>query len=317
MKRDIAKSKNVTKKIIANIFRYIFLIAFSYILIYPLLYIITTTFKDSANFYDPTVEWVPKSISFENIRIALKAMNFLDSFKSSMINEMVAALIEVLSCAVAAYGLARFEFKGKKIFTGIMILTILVPSTMIIIPSYINFRYMDFAGILGFISEIVGKEIRPSIIDTPLVFWLPSILSVGLKGGLFIYIYMQFFKGLPKEFEEAAWLDGAGPWGTFLKVIVPNSGVAAVTVLLFSVVWHWNDYYLASMYLSENYPLSVNLLNITDLINGALYGEASLTALTGPIIMSACLLCVVPMIIFYLIFQRKFMVSVASSGIVG
>lgn len=317
MKQDSVTLKKYTGKVIGNLYRYIFLIAFSYILLYPVIYIIVNSLLGVSDYYDPTVEWVPKSITIDNFKLAMKAMDFTKSFINTLVYEIIAALLEVCSCAVAAYGLARFNFKGKKLLFGLMILTILVPIEMIIIPSYVNFRYLDFAGILGLISKLVGTELRPSILDTPLVFWLPSILGVGLKGGLFIYIYMQFFKGLPKEFEEAAWLDGAGPWKTFLRVIIPSSSVPAITVLLFSVVWHWNDYYLAQMYLSENFPLSVNLANITELINSTIYGEASLKALTGPTIMAGCFLCIVPMLVFYLIFQKKFISSIANSGIVG
>lgn len=317
MKQNNVLMKKHTGKVIAYICRYVFLIAFSYILLYPLIYIAVNSLLNVSDYFDPTVEWVPKTVTFDNFKLAIKSMDFGKSFLNTLVYEMVAALLEVCSCAVAAYGLARFDFKGKKLLNGLMILTILVPTAMIIIPSYVNFRYMDFAGILGLISKIVGTELRPSILDTPLVFWLPSVLGVGLKGGLFIYIYMQFFKGLPREFEEAAWLDGAGPWKTFLKVIVPSSSVPVITVLLFSVVWHWNEYYTPQMYLSENFPLSVKLANISDLMNSVLYGDSALKALTGPTIMAGCFMCIVPMLIFYLCFQKKFIASIANSGIVG
>ena len=303
--------------ILYSIARYIFLLAFSYILLYPLIFMITNAFKSSTDFYDPTIVWIPKNPVLSNFALAIKAMDFGNSFKDTLVYEIVAAVLEIISCGVAAYGLARFEFKGKKLLNGVMILTILVPVAMIIIPSYLNFRYLDFLGILNLAGKIMGKDIRINVLNTPLVMWLPSIFAVGLKGGLFIYIYKQFFQGLPKEFEEAAYIDGAGPVRTFLSVIVPSSTVPIVTVAMFAVVWHWNDYYLANMYLSNNAPLSVKLARIDSLISTAINGDASANVVLAPTIVAACLLTVIPLILFYVILQRRFIASIANSGIVG
>lgn len=310
-------SKGRAGKIISNIARYVFLLAFSYVLLYPLIFMISSSFQSASDFFDPTVEWIPKNPVFTNFALSIKAMEFGTSFLNTIIYEIIAAALEIASCAVAAYGLARFKFKGKGILNVLMLLTILVPTTMIIIPSYINFRYLDFAGVLNLIGKIIGTDIRINVLDTPFVMWLPSLFAVGLKGGLFIYIYKQFFQGLPREFEEAAWIDGAGPVKTFLSVIIPSSTVPIVTVTMFAVVWHWNDYYLAQMYLSENLPLSVKLASVDSLITSTLYGAASAKTIMGPAIMAACLLMILPLIVFYLALQRRFIASIANSGIVG
>lgn len=310
-------TKHRAGSLVGNIARYVFLLAFSYVLLYPLIFMISSSFQSASDFFDPTVEWIPKNPVFTNFSLAIEAMSFGSSFLNTIVYEIIAAVLEIASCAVAAYGLARFNFKGKKILNVLMLLTILVPTTMIIIPSYINFRYLDFLGILKLIGNLIGTDIRVNVLDTPLVMWLPSLFAVGLKGGLFIYIYKQFFQGLPKEFEEAAWIDGAGPVRTFLSVIVPSSSVPIVTVTMFAVVWHWNDYYLAQMYLSENLPLSVKLSTVDTLITSTLYGAASAKTIMGPAIMAACLLMVLPLIVFYLILQRRFIASIATSGIVG
>lgn len=304
-------------KIVSNLARYIFLLAFSYILLYPLIFMISSSLQGARDFFDPTVEWIPKTPIFSNFSLAFEAMDFGNSFISTLIYEMLSAVFEIISCAVAAYGLARFNFKGKRLLNGMMLLTILVPTTMIIIPSYINFTRLDILGILKLIGGIFGAELRLNVLDSPWVMWLPSIFAVGLKGGLFIYIYKQFFQGLPKEFEEAAWIDGAGPIKTFIKVIIPSSTVPIVTVTMFSVVWHWNDYYLAQMYLTKEYPLSVQLASVDSLLTNALQGAESAKIVLGPAIMAACLMMVLPLIIFYLVLQRRFIASIANSGIVG
>lgn len=312
-------TKKATSLIVASIGRYIFFVAAGFVLLYPILYMLAHVFQDISNLYDPTVVWVPQNITFDNFKAAIDILDYGKSFALTFLYEIVAALIQFCSCAVAAYGLARFKFRGKGLIVGAMILTILVPSVMIITPSYVNFSQLDFLGILGGVSKLTGVELRPNILDSPLVFYLPALLGVGLKGGLFVYIFLQFFKGLPKEFEEAAAIDGAGPWRTFLSIIVPSSGSAAITVLLFSVVWHWNDYYLPSMYLTNTKVLSVTLMNMGggDLTSLAGIDMSTVDMLVAPVIMSACLLYILPIIVFYLIMQKRFIASVATSGIVG
>ena len=310
--------KKKSAGLLISIVRIVFFLSISYVLIYPFIYIIVNSIKSYSDAYDATVVWVPKSIYFGNIVSAWTVFDIKNTLPRTLIYEIGAALIQFCSCMVAAYGMARFKIAGKKVLTVLMILTILVPSTMTIIPSYMSYSNLDFLGILGLISKLVGKNIKPNIIGTPLVFYLPSILGVGLKGGLFIYIFSQFFKGLPKELEEAASIDGAGAWKTFLKIVVPSSGSAIITVLLFSVIWHWNDLYLAQMYL-DKYTFSTAISNFgAQTIVGRLGLDLQTSnALLVPILLSGCLLFILPLIVFYILIQRKFMASIATSGIVG
>ena len=123
---------------------------------------------------------------------------------------------------------------------------------------------------------------------------------------------MQFFRGMPKELEEAAWIDGAGPFKTFLRIIVPSSGSAAITVILFSVVWNWGNNLQSQMFLTDNYPLSVQLENLPQLLLHVVGGMQ-----VKAVLLSACGLFLLPMIIFYIVLQRKFIVSITTSGITG
>lgn len=301
-------------KVITPIARWVFLLAISYILLYPLFYMISVTVKAPMDFVDTTVIWVPKNYSFNNIIKAFNALDYLKSLLSTVKVEIVSALIEVLSCAVTAYGLARFEFKEKKILMFILLVTILVPIPMIITPLAVRMRYLDFFGILGLIGDLIGTDIRPNLLNTAWSFYIPSIFAVGLKAGLFTYMYVQFFKGLPKELEEAASIDGAGPVKTFITIVIPSSGTIFLTVTIFSIIWHWNDTYLSTMFLSKDYPLSVALSRITGNVEIAnnLYD-----AKTVGIIMAACLLVILPMLIMYCILQKQFIKSIDRVGIVG
>ncbi len=310
--------KKYTPTVFANILRYVFFISLSYVLVYPFLYIIVNAFKSLQDAYDVTVTWVPKTWSLEHVKNAFVVFDVKNSLPRTIIYEVVTALIQFFSCAIAAYGLARYKMRGKAIMSIMMILTILVPSMMIIIPSYVNFSNMDILGIFGLIDKLTGVDIRPNLIGTPLVFYLPGICGVGLKGGLFIYIYSQFFKGLPKELEEAAWIDGAGPWKTFLTIVLPSSGSAMITVLLFSIIWHWNDLFLAQMYMNDStFSTAISNFSQTTIIATLETTPEIASIIEVPVLLAGCFLFLLPMIIFYLAIQRKFVASIATSGIVG
>lgn len=315
-KKTIQKKK-IASSLVTHILLYVILLSLSYVVIYPFIYIIINSFKEFSDVYDPTVQWVPKNFTLDNFKGAFKILDYWNSFGNTLFYEIIAALLQFCSCAVTAYGLARFKFKGKGILIFAMMLSIFIPATMTSVPNYVNFKHLDFMGILGFISNKVGVELRPDLIDTPFAFWIPSMLGVGLKGGLFIYIFTQFFKGLPKALEEAAWIDGAGPFTTFLKIIIPSSGASSVVVLLFSIIWHWNDSFLSRTYLSANFPLAVKLADYRNLINTLVSGTATGKLNTESTLLAVCFIYIVPMLLFYLLIQRKFIKSIATSGIVG
>lgn len=317
VKVNRTKIKKHVPSVLSHIGRYLLLIGFAYVLIYPFIYMAINTIKDPVDWFDPTVMWIPKGFSLDNYIVAFKYMDYFSSLFQTLICGIVPALISFFTCAVAGYGLARFNFKGKSILSFLMILCIMVPDPMIMIPSYNNFKHLDFMGIFSLINNLTGVDLRISIINTPFVFIIPALLASGLKNGLFIYIYSQFFKGLPKELEEAAWIDGAGPWKTFLKIVLPSSGASSVTVIVFSVVWYWNDYYLSQMYLSENFPLSVVLSNFNSNLGSLNDLKAEYLFTTGSLLLTCCFITIVPLLIFFLFMQRKFVQSIATCGIVG
>lgn len=307
--------KNKAFGIVVSVFRYIFLISFSYVLLYPLLYIIVHTFQNPADYFDPTVQWVSKNYTLENLKLGTKVIGFWSGLRSTVLVQLVSAFVQIFSCGVAAYGMARFKFKGKKIANALVLLNILVPSTMILIPSYLNFHDVDFLGILGFIGKNVGKDLTVNLLNTPWVFYLPSLFGVGLQSGLVIFIFVQFFKSFPKELEEAAWMDGLNPFETFFRIVIPCSGEVFLTVTILSVVWHWNEYYLPSTYLTDNYPLAVKVYNAFNTFYTAGYNQFSGETVNA--VMAACFLFLLPVLIMYLILQRRFINSVIQTGIKG
>lgn len=192
---------------------------------------------------------------------------------------------------------------------------IVVPVQLIMLPNYMNYRYFDFFGLLGIVGKALGKDFSLNLINTSATFILPSIFAVGYRSGIFILIYIQFFKGLPRELEEAAWVDGATPIVTFIRIIIPSSGVAMLTVGILSVIWHWNEYYLSSTYFNGKYSLAVALSRIKDYLQQA-YQRIDVNS-GLQISMAACVLYILPVLVFYLVFQRKFIKSIDRVGIVG
>ena len=245
-------------------------------------------------------------------------MDYVKSLWSTFRNEILSAAIEVVSCALVAYGLARFKFKLKNVYIAILFLTILVPEIMILIPRMLNYSHLDFFGILGLVKNLTGVDLRINLIDSPFAFWLPSIFGVGLRSGILIYIYIQFFKGLPKELEEAAWVDGAGPFRTFLSIAVPSSGVVILTVSIFALIWHWNDTVLSGMYLSEDFPLARQVSNLTFTLGQKYFILIDARNPEGMgYLMAGCVLFIVPMLIIYMVVQRWFIESIDRVGITG
>lgn len=311
------KGVNKAKSVVIPVITVVFMAAFTYILLYPVLYMLSNALKTSVDYIDPTVQWVPKGFTLENFKNAFIAMDYGKSLLNTFVFEIVSALLSVFFCAIYAYGLSRFNFKFKGLLIFVLIVIIMVPNVMLLIPRVENFRRLDFLGILGLVNKLTGVDLRPDILGTALPFYLPSIFGVGLKGGIFIYIYMQFFKGLPGELEEAAWIDGAGPLRTYFKIIIPSSTTVFVTVAVFALVWHWNDFYLALMYGNENNTMAVILNDIRQYIFLS-FGEANGAS---PLIFgappAACLLYIAPIILIYMFLQRYFVESIDRVGIVG
>lgn len=319
---DLTMNKNKVKgKTLAAavmIFRYALLISIGYIVLFPMISALSTAIKSDEAFFDVSLYWLPKYTSFSSFKAAFNAMHYPQSVLRTLTLQVFSAGIEVIMCAIVAYGFARFDFKFKKLFTVFLMVTIVVPVNVYIVSMLVNFRNLDILGIFGLLAKVTGVDIRPNILNTNLTFYLPSLFAMGLRSGILIYIYIQFMSGLPKELEEAASIDGAGPFKTFWKIVIPSSSVVILTVSVFSVIWHWNDSYLSMMYISSNYPLAVSLANLGDVLklNNPFTGAAQ-SSMIYATKMAGCLLFILPLLIAYLCVQNKFVKSIDRVGITG
>lgn len=305
------RRKKKAVRLIGLIARYIFLLLIGYVVLFQLFYMISYAFRPDEQLYDPAVVWLPRTWTLENYGTAFMALDYAGSLMTTVSYLMVSAVIEIVSCALVAYGLARFKFPEQKLIFALVLLTILVPPQMLSVASYVQFSHLDILGIVQSINKIFGTSWRINVIDTVWPFWLPSLFGVGIRSGLFIFIYRQFFSSLPRELEEAAWIDGAGSVRTFTSIIVPSSGSAVLTVSIFSILWHWNDYYQSSMYIETGKTLNLALDRMTTALKELDQKN------TPNIQMAACFLVILPVLLLYMIAQRWFIRSIERSGIVG
>jgi multiple sugar transport system permease protein len=215
--------------------------------------------------------------------------------------------IQLLSCAFAAYAFARLKFRGSGLLFVLVLFTIVVPPQTIMIPVYMTYRYFD---LFGLVPLLTGHK-SFNLIDTFWPFLISSGTAMGLKNGLYVYIFRQFFRGIPKELEEAAFVDGSGVIRTFIRVVSPNAIPAFVTVALFSFVWQWNDSYYVSLFLNQVKVLSTEMMSMgTNLKEPDPIYQLMLLN-TGVFLM------MIPLIILYLFVQRHFVESVERTGITG
>lgn len=269
----------------------------SFIFLVPILRLISTSLMDVMDLYDPTVVWLPRRLAIENYTRAWAALEYALSFKNSVFVAGGSAILQTLSCAVVGYGFARFRFPGREKLFMLVLFAMIVPPHAIIIQLFILVSSSPWLGL---------ENYRP--------FLIPSAFGMGLRGALFVFIYRQFFRGMPWELEDAAMIDGAGPIRIFLNVFLPLAQPAILVVFLFSFVWHWNDSLEPSIYLSR--PPLFFLPQRLSVVESAL-SNMQLRGMWGTgTIMAATLLVILPILLLYVFTQRYFVESIERTGLI-
>ncbi len=291
-------------------FRFIIVFGLSFVILYPILYMISTSIRPQAEMNDPSVMWIPKSIRFENFVEIWNAIEYPKTLWQTLVLNIVSSILQVGTCALTGYGFARFKFKGKNLLFGIVLLQIIVPTQIILIPQYMQFRYFD---IFGLFNGLLGDSI--CLVDTNWAMYIPAFFCNGIRAGLFIYLFRQFFRGLPKELEDAAYLDGCGPFKTFVSVMVPNAASSFLTVFIFSIVWYWNDYYVSSMYFTDGNTISLKINGVASIISMYLHNEIRNAADFVVWMEAGCLLAIAPIVIMYVFLQKYFTEGIERAGL--
>lgn len=284
---------------------YALLICIGFIYVYPILKMVSQSFMSLDDLLDSSIQWIPSTFNLQNYIQAAKSMQFGKSLWQSIVIAGVPTICNLISCSVIGYGLARYQFKGKMIIFGVIILHFILPSQVTMIPTYVLYSKLG-------------------ILNTIWAFILPSLVGMGLNSPIFILIFWQFFRQIPKVLIEASRIDGAGHFKTFFKVALPSAVPAFITVALFSFVWYWNEAYLTELYVHGVMVDSGWTTLVIQLDNfAANYSEYAGTGASGAVTlnesisMAGTMLSILPLMLLYFVMQRHFVESIDKTGITG
>ncbi|WP_127820554.1 carbohydrate ABC transporter permease [Microbacterium sp. CPCC 204701] len=266
------------------------LLALAAVVLYPLVWLFLSTFKPNAEF-GQNQGLIPQNPTVDNYVKVMEGIAGVPMWQfavNSLIIAVGSVIGTVVSSALAAYAFARIQFKGLGIFFAAMIGTLLLPFHVVIIPQYIIFNNLD-------------------LIDTFLPLLLPKFLATE---AFFVFLLVQFIRQMPRDMDEAARIDGAGHTRIFWSIILPLIKPALITCSIFAFIWAWNDFLGPLLYLTspENYPLPIAL---------RLYNDASSGGADYGATVTASFIALVPVLLFFLVFQRFLVDGVATQGLKG
>jgi multiple sugar transport system permease protein len=283
---------------LAKIVIYMLLISIGFLYIYPLLYMLSNSFKSQADIVNPMVNWVPTALYWGNYERAFRVLNFFPTLGMSLIVTLIPALLQTCVTALIGYGFAKFEFKFKKMWLVLVLMTFVIPVQVYMIPRYVMFFEFD-------------------LLESPLSIILPALFGQGVNSAIFVLIFYQFFKMIPNSINEAAEIDGAGPYYIFFKIGIPLAVPAFITSFLFGLVWYWNETYISSLFLGSAYPnLQLRLANFVSEYT-QMFSSDELLRINEGVRLAATLLIILPMVIVYFAIQRWFVEGVDRTGVTG
>lgn len=287
-------SKKGTLTAVGNLATYLVLIAFSVIFLAPFFYMIGHSVMSPQDLADMNVEWLPRSFELSNYSNAVKVLDYFPRLMWSLLIAGLAVAAQIFSCSLVGYGVARIKFRGSGLAFALIIFGMLIPPQTIITTQYIT--YAQFG-----------------LLDTPVPLILPGLFSLGLNGGLFVFLFRQFFKSMPKELENAALIDGTGIFGAYFRIMLPNASSAMLVTLILSFIWQWNNYFEPSLYIRDQarYTLVMMLSNLSATAQGTL----GTSAFNNGVNLAATFLCALPLIIVFFILQKRFIKGIETSGL--
>lgn len=298
------KRKQMLGKVAGFIFRFAFIIGACFLILQPLLSKVSISFMSVKDVYDQTVKVIPKQFTISNYADAVVISRFWSNLARTFFLCLVVALTQTFSCTLVGYGFARFKFKGNGILFLLVIICMVVPTQVVLIPQFLNFKMVNFTG--GYLP-----------------FLCLGLTATGARCGLYIYLVRQFFRGIPKEVDEAAAIDGAGPFKTFFLIMLRSAISIMVTVFLFSFVWQWGENTYTGLFYSGN-TLARMLGSIAYAFDQkqaagtvSVVSAADQFAYENIVTATTTLMCILPLIVLYMFSQKFFIQSIERTGIVG
>ena len=292
------------KKFILGLFKLVIIVGICYVILGPVIGIVSSSFFSDADNYNTMVYLIPQEPTLERYKLAMQYLNYGKTLSASLIYSLTLMLIQVFVCSMVGYGFARYKFPLKNLLFACVVVMIVIPTHTIMLPLYMTFAKF---GVLGH---------TVNLLSTPVPMYLISFFGCGLRSGLYIYIFNQFFRGLPKEIEEAAFVDGAGTWYTYFRIMLVNAIPAVITVAIFSMVWQYNDTFYAKLFLiSDDIVISKKISTIQATISNV---EKIYDPKIQELYLDAgVVLVMIPVVIIYVALQKYFIEGVERSGIVG
>ena len=304
------------------LFRFLIMLGISYVILSPFFTRIFQSFMAYEDFMDMTVSLIPKNFNLDLYKYIIRENGYFQAMGNTLLLSLVCALLQTFVCCMIGYGLSKFKFKGKKIIFFLVILTMIVPPSTLSLSLRQHFGSFDILTVMGFnykgpIQLIFGSTINMHGTFAPLI--ILSLIGCAFKNGLYIFMMIQFFKGVPDELEESAHVDGSGSFRTFLQIILPLSVPMMITIFLFSFSWQWTDSFYTGMFIppsSDKIKMMTDVIAIPDtlkyyeMFSGHEYYFSAIRNTAG-------MLIIAPLIIVYLFGQRYLVQGIERAGIVG
>jgi multiple sugar transport system permease protein len=266
-----------------------FVLLFGFAMLYPLMWMVASSFKPADEIFTNVTSLIPRRFTLDNYVqgwAGFGGIPFVQFFRNSLLYSVVGTILVVCASAVTAYGFARMRFFGRRFWFTMMLMTLMLPIQVQVIPEYILFSK------LGFLNT----------------FWPLLLPRIGGQA-FFIFMIMQFIRGIPRELDDAAAIDGCGELGIFWRIIVPLISPALVTAAIFSFYFTWGDFLHPLIYLNDPrlYTISVALRT---------YADPSTVSNWGAIFAMATL-ALVPVFAVFIFFQRYLVEGISTAGLSG
>ncbi len=328
------KTFNTWIKAVVNVLKFILMLGVSFVIIYPFITKIAGSFMSPNDLADVTVSLIPREFSFDQYKYIISDNGYfihindlgvsnLGAFFNTLLLSLICAVVQTMVSCLVGYGIAKFKFKGNIVVMLAVVITMIIPHSALQLSFRQHFISFDIAHIMstggtGILQMINGGK-NIELINT---YWPLVVMSIGgiaFKNGLYIYMMRQFFKGVPDELEESAYVDGSGTFRTFVQIILPLSVPMMITIFLFSFSWQWTDQFYTGLFF-EGLDKPWTMPDIVTLPSslGILWkGHPVLTLYTSVVQNTASLMIILPLVVMYLFCQKYLVQGIERSGLVG
>lgn len=308
---------NFLGKVFVKIFTYVLLIGICFVILYPFVTKIASSFMSPEDFVDATVKLIPKYPTLNTYKQIIIENKYFQAMFNTALLSLLCGIVQTFVCCVIGYGFAKYRFKGSGLLFALVVFTMIVPHQTLKYSMFLKFRYFDIGIFNVGILKLFGDADGINLTDTYIPLLMLSLFGLAFKNGLYIFMMRQFFRGVPDELEESAYIDGSGVFRTFIQIILPLSVPMMITIFLFAFSWQWTDnfYTSTSMFFPGRSQLLLSkIVTIPKTLDTEYAGGNMFTAA----IRNTCgLLILAPLVLIYLFFQRYLIQGIERSGITG